>query len=87
MPIHTISRYQNTLYTSKFGSGIEQSEACCSLNHYITTSLGLRCTPKKTKSTPDLHRPNNSVSVRVNTYAYSQHIKVPKTLYTSNMDV
>ena len=47
------------------GCGI-QSEASCSLNHDITTSLGLRSSPKKTKSAPHLHR---LISVRVNSLA------------------
>ncbi len=46
-----------------------------SLNHDITTSLGLTHTPNIQKSTPDLHRRN---SVRVDPYAHSQHIKVLK---------
>ena len=58
----------------QYGCGI-QSEACCSLDHDITTSLGLRSTPKKTRSAPHLHR---DISVRVDPYAHSHHIKVPK---------
>jgi len=58
----------------QYGCGM-QSEACCSLNHDITTSLGLRSTPKKPRSAPHLHRPN---SVRVDPYGHSHHIKVPK---------
>jgi hypothetical protein len=74
MPIHSIPRYQNTLYTSQYGCGI-QSEACCSLYHYITTLHGLRSTPKTPKSTPDLQR---RITVRVAPYAHTQHIKVPQ---------
>ena len=39
----------------QYGCGI-QSEACCSLNNYITTLHGLRSTPKTPKSTRDLQR-------------------------------
>jgi hypothetical protein len=39
----------------QYGCGI-QSEACCSLNHDITISHGLRSTPIIPKSTPDLQR-------------------------------
>ena len=39
----------------QYGCGI-QSDACCSLNHGITTSHGLRSTPIIPKSTPDLQR-------------------------------
>ena len=46
-----------------------------SLNHAITTSLGLRPTPIFVKSTPDLQRRN---SVRVHPYTHQQHIKVLK---------
>ena len=53
-----------------------QSMGVWSLNHDITTSLGLSHTPIIQKSTPDLHR-RNSV-VRVHQYAHSQHIKVLK---------
>jgi hypothetical protein len=76
MPIHSIPRCQNILYTSniQYGCGI-QSEACCSLYHYITTLHRLRSTPK-TKSTPDLQR--HSITVRVAPYTHTQHIKVPK---------
>ncbi len=49
-----------------------QSTGGWSLNHDITTSLGLSHTPIIQKSTPDLHRRNN---VRVGPYAHSQHIK------------
>jgi hypothetical protein len=55
-----------------------------SLNHDITTSLGLGPTPIIRKSIPDLHRRN---SVRVHPYAHPQHIKVLNTLYTYDMDV
>ncbi len=47
------------------------------LDHHITTSLGLSPTPMFQKSILNLHRHN---SVRVGTYAHSQHIKVLKTL-------
>ena len=50
-----------------------QSMGVWSLNHHITTSLGLSHTPMFLKSTHGLHRCN---SVRVDPYAYSQHIKV-----------
>jgi len=46
-----------------------------SLNHDITTSLGLSHTPIFLKINPDHHRPT---SVRVHTYANPQHIKVIK---------
>ncbi len=46
-----------------------------SLNHDITTSLGLRPTPIFLKSTADLQRRN---SVRVHPFAHPQHIKVLK---------
>ena len=58
----------------QYGCGI-QSEACCSLNHDITTSLRLRSTPKKTKSTPHLHRRN---SVRMAPYGHSHLIKLSR---------
>ena len=48
-----------------------QSTGVWSLNHDITTSLGLSPTPIFLK----LHRRN---SVRVDPYAHSQHIKVLK---------
>ncbi len=47
-----------------------------SLNHDITTLLGLCHTPIFLKSTPDLHRHSNSV--RAHPYAHPQHIKVLK---------
>ena len=74
MPIHSISRYQKALYTSNMDVG-SQSEACCSLNNDITTSYGLRSTPKTSKSTPALQRCMNA---RVAPHAHTQHIKVPK---------
>jgi hypothetical protein len=46
-----------------------------SLNHEITSSLGLRSTSISPKINPDLHRHN---SVRVDPYAHPQHIKVLK---------
>jgi hypothetical protein len=46
-----------------------------SLNHDITTSLGLGLSSIFLTSTPALHRRN---SVRVHPYAYPQHIKVLK---------
>ena len=52
-----------------------QSIGVWSLNHHITTSLGLSPTPILVKSIPDLHRHN---SVRVDPYAHPQHIKVLK---------
>jgi hypothetical protein len=58
----------------QYGFGI-QSEACCSLNNYITTSHGLRSTPIIPKSTPDLQR---GITIRVAPYAHTQHTKVPK---------
>jgi hypothetical protein len=51
------------------------SKRVCSLNHDITTSLGLGLSSIFLKSTPALHRCN---SVRVHPYAYPQHIKVLK---------
>ncbi len=57
-----------------YGCGM-QSTGVWSLNHDITTSLGLRPTPFSQKFTPDLHRRN---SVRVHPYAHSQQIKVLK---------
>jgi len=53
-----------------------QSMGVWSLDHDITSSLGLGHTPVILKSTPDLHRRSNSV--RVYPYAHSQHIKVLK---------
>ncbi len=53
-----------------------QSEACCSLYHYIITLHGLGSTPKtRPNSTPDMHR---RITVRVDPYAHTHHIKVPK---------
>ena len=55
-----------------------QSEACCSLNHDITTQhhLGSRSTPNTPKSTPDLQR---HITVKVVPYTHhTQHIKVLK---------
>ena len=53
-----------------------QSMGVWSLDHDITTSLGLSHAPIIQKSTtPDLHR---HISVRVQPYAHSQHIKVLK---------
>ncbi len=52
-----------------------QSTGVWSLNHDITTSLGLSPTPIFLKSTPELYRRN---SVRVYPYAHPQHIKVLK---------
>ena len=46
-----------------------------SLNHDITTSLGLGLSSIFLKSTPDLHR---RITVRVDPYAHPQHIKVLK---------
>ena len=46
-----------------------------SLNHDITTSLGLALSPIFLKSTPNLHRQN---SVRAHTYAHPQLIMVLK---------
>jgi len=46
-----------------------------SLNHDITTSLGLGLSSILLKSTPDLPRHN---SARVDPYAHPQHIKVLK---------
>jgi hypothetical protein len=57
-----------------YGCGM-QSMGVWSLNHDITTSLGLSPTPIFLESTPGLQRRN---SVRVHPYAYSQHIKVLK---------
>ena len=76
---HTIEKVPKHFLYIQYGCRI-QSGACCSLNHDIATSLGLRSTPKTPKSTapkstPDLHRPN---TVRVDTYAHTQNIKVPK---------
>ena len=51
------------------------SKCVWSLNHDITTSLGLGLSPIFLKSTPDLHRPN---IVRADPYAHPQHIKVLK---------
>ena len=51
-----------------------RSEACGSQTD-ITTSYGLRSTPKTPKSTPDMQR---CITVRVAPYAHTQHIKVPK---------
>jgi len=62
-----------------YGCGM-QSTGVWSLNHDITTTLGLSPTPIFLKFTPDQHRCN---SVRVDPYAHSQHIKVLKhCLYT-----
>jgi hypothetical protein len=59
----------------KHGCG-KQSVRGCSLNHDITTSLGLGLSSIFLKSTPGaLHRRN---SVRVDPYAHQQHIKVLK---------
>ncbi len=52
-----------------------QSTGVWSLNHDITTSLGLSPTPIFLKSTPNLHR---HTSVRMHPYAHPQHIKVLK---------
>ena len=57
-----------------YGCGM-QSMVGWSLNHVITTSLGLSYTLIIQKSTPDLQR---RYSVRVHPYAHSQHIKVLK---------
>ncbi len=66
-----------------YGCGM-QSTRVWSLNHDITTSLGLNHTPIIQKfTTPDLHRHN---SVRVDPYVHSQHIKVLIFLYTYDMD-
>ncbi len=54
-----------------------QSTGVWSLNHDITTSLGLSHTPVILKSTPDLIRLRRNC-VRVDPYAHSQHIKVLK---------
>ena len=51
------------------------SKQVWSLNHDITTSLGLGLSSIFLKSTPALHRRN---SVRVHPYAHLQHIKVLK---------
>ena len=51
------------------------SKRVWSLNHDITTSLGLGLSSIFLESTPALHRHN---SVRVHPYAYPQHIKVLK---------
>ncbi len=61
-----------------------QSMGAWSLNHHITTSLGRRHTPHFLQSIPNLLRHN---SVRVDTYAHPQHIKVKKTLCIYGMDV
>jgi hypothetical protein len=52
-----------------------QSMGVWSLNHDITTSLGLNIPIIQKSTTPDLHRYN---SVRVDPYAHSHHIKVLK---------
>ena len=52
-----------------------QSTGVWSLNHHITTSLGLSPTPIFLKSIPDLHRRNG---IRVDAYTHPQHIKVLK---------
>jgi hypothetical protein len=70
---HHIKVPKNFVYI-QYGCGI-QSEACCSLNNDIATSLGLRSAPKTPKPTPHLHRPS---SVRVDPYVHSHHINVPK---------
>jgi len=51
------------------------SKQVWSLNHDITTSLGLGLSSIFLKSTPDLHRRN---SVRAHPYAHPQQIKVLK---------
>ena len=73
MPIHNISRCSNTLYIW-YGSGM-QFTVVCSLNHDLTTILGLNHTPIFLKSNPTWHKSN---SVRVDPYAHPQHIKVLK---------
>ena len=70
---HHIKELKHFVYI-QYGCGM-QSEAFCSLNHDFTTSLRLRFTPQKTKSAPHLHRDN---SVRVDPYAHSHHLKIPK---------
>ena len=55
-----------------------------SLNHDITTSLGLGLSSIFLKSTPELHRRN---SVREHPYAHPQHIKVLKHCVYIPVDV
>jgi hypothetical protein len=58
----------------QYGCGV-QSEASCSLNHDITTSLGLRSTLLKDQTfAPHLPR---CKSVRVDPYGHSHHTKLP----------
>jgi hypothetical protein len=57
-----------------YGCGIH-STGGLSLNHAITSSLGLRSTPKPPKSTPDLHWHN---TLRVDPYDHPQHSNVLK---------
>ena len=53
-----------------------QSTGLCSLNHDLTTSLGLSHTPIFLKSTPTFR----CINIRVYPYAHPQHIKVLKHL-------
>jgi hypothetical protein len=57
-----------------YGSGMP-SKLVCSLNHDLTTSLGLSPIPIFLKSILTGHRRN---SVRMHPYAHPQHIKVLK---------
>ncbi len=57
-----------------YGCGM-QSTGVQSINHHITTSLGLSPAQTFLNSTPDLHMHKN---VRVDPYAHSQHITVLK---------
>ena len=72
MPINSMSRCQNTLYTSSMDVGCSLKPPVAStmtLQHHSGSDL-----PKKnTKSAPHLHR---LVSVRVNSYGHSHYFKL-----------
>jgi hypothetical protein len=90
MPIHSILRCQNTLYTSHMDVGSSLKPVVAStltLQRHILldTPCFKGLPPKPQNSTPDLHR---RITVRVDPYAHIHSIlRYQKALYTSNMDV
>ena len=66
-----------------YGCGM-QSTGLWSLNHDLTTSLGLTYVPNLPKINPHLHRRN---SVRVHPCAHPLYIKALNTLYIHVLDV
>ena len=75
MPIHTISWCQNTLCTSNMDVGSSLKHVVASTDITTSISIGLRSAPKPQSPPPTCTGLN---IVRVDPYAHSHHIKVPK---------